>query len=95
MEAAAMRKVLVQRLRRWETMRQEVAALDWAVQQLTPAERLVLQRLVLNRTPNGSREVCDVLDVELSTVYRRKREVLDKLCGLLEMGSEGSAAGGG
>ncbi len=45
---------------------------------LTEEERLILQRLYLNPERGGLQRLCDELDVEQSTIYRRRDEALHR-----------------
>lgn len=70
---------VARRLRQAEAMRRELALVDQALQQLSPAERMVLQLLVVAPEKGNTGRLCQMLDVEKSTVYRWKKQALMKL----------------
>ena len=74
---------LVNRLRALEVLREQVAQLDQALGQLTPSERLIIQKTVLEPGRNHVKVLCQLLDVEVATVYRRREKALKKLEQLL------------
>lgn len=76
------------RLRKAEAMRREVAEVDAALQMLSPAERMVLQMLVVTPERGNTARLCQMLEVEKSTLYRWKKQALKKVKAVLE-GVEG------
>lgn len=79
------RREVILRLRQLEAQRQAVEAMDQALQELTPAERLVLQMLVICPEQHAAQKLCQILCVEQSSVYRRKDRALSKLAKFLEI----------
>ena len=73
--------------------RLQVQEMDIAMQVLTPEERLVIHRMCIAREKGAVPVLCQVLQVEKSSIYRRKDRALKKLAEA--MGSDGSAASGG
>lgn len=71
------------RLRNLQAMRRQVAATDQALQELTPEERLVAQLLLVSPQKGNVQRLCQLLEVEQSTVYRRREQVLKKLNNLI------------
>ena len=72
-------KRIVGRLRELEKMRGAVRTLEVAMEGLTPEERIVLDRFYVRPKPGYIQELCQLLQVEQSTVYRRKNQALQKL----------------
>ena len=73
------REGVLRRLRGLEQLRRQVQEIEAALQVLTPAERLVLDRLVLHPRRGNGQVLCELLGVEYSTVYRYKEKALKKL----------------
>ena len=67
------------RLRSFEEQRRRVREMERALALLTPAERLVLDRLVIHRERGAAQVLCQLLEVEPATVYRYKKQALGKL----------------
>ena len=67
------------RLRSFEEQRRRVREMERALALLTPAERLVLDRLVIHRERGAAQVLCQLLEVETPTVYRYKKQALEKL----------------
>ena len=67
------------RLRSFEEQRRQVREMERALALLTPAERLVLDRLVIHRERGAAQVLCQLLEVEPATVYRYKKQALEKL----------------
>lgn len=62
-----------------EDMRLQAKSLEFAMERLTPEERLVIQMLVFQPRKENLRQLCGLLDLEKSTVYRRRARALEKL----------------
>ena len=77
------RKQMENRLKQLQTMRLQVEAMDKAMQALTPEERLVVERMLIHPAAGSVQELCQILGVEQTSVYRRKYKALDKLIGTL------------
>lgn len=73
------KKEVVRRLRELENMRQAVENMDNALACLTPEERLVVQMLLICPEKGAAQKLCQILSVEESSVYRRKKKALRKL----------------
>ena len=67
------------RLRSFGEQRRQVREMERALALLTPAERLVLDRLVIHRERGAAQVLCQLLEVEPATVYRYKKQALEKL----------------
>ena len=70
---------VIGRLRRMESLQLELQMLQQAMQVLTPEERLVVQMLVIAPERNAADKLCQLLEVERSSVYRRRERALKKL----------------
>lgn len=64
-------------------MRVTVENLDNALSLLTPEERMVAGLLLLHPKRGNIQLVCQQLNVEPATAYRRRRQVIDKLIAAL------------
>ena len=92
------RAFVVQRLREMEELRarvectpsaqgtvcrRQLAAMDRALGVLTPEERLVIQMLDIRREKGNPARLCEILQKEKATVYRKREKALGKLCRVL------------
>ena len=66
-------------LRRLPGMRVQVENLDNALSTLTPEERLIANHLLLYPKRNNIRLVCEMLHLEPTAIYNRRRQILKKL----------------
>ena len=57
----------------------QVQVMDNAMQVLTPEERLVIHRMCIAREKGAVPVLCQILQVEQASVYRRKERALKKL----------------
>ena len=73
------RKRALDWLGRLQVLRVQVEEMESVLQNLTPGERLVLEYLVLQQRPDAVQQLCQMLEVERSTVYRRKDRALGRL----------------
>lgn len=84
---AAYRRTEVQlRLQQVETRQ-----IECALERLTPEERLILTDMLIRPVPMAADHLCEKLNVETATVYRRRQAALRKMAGLL--GEKGSRNG--
>ena len=74
------------RLKSFEEQRRQVREMERALAVLTPAERLVLDRLVIHKERGAAQALCQLLEVEPATVYRYKKQALGKLEKALDNG---------
>lgn len=72
-------KEVIRRLGELDGLRQRVRNLEQAMQVLNPEERLVAERLFIHPAKGNVQILCQELEVEQSTVYRRRESVLKKL----------------
>ena len=81
---------VVRRLRELDAMRCAVQATEQAIQILTPEERLVVDRLYVHPEKGAVQALCELLELEPSSIYRRKDRAVEKLaqvlCGQWELG---------
>lgn len=71
------------RLQTLESARLSVTAVDEALSLLTPEERLIANLLLLHPQRGNVQTVCERLNIEQATVYRRRKQVLQKLTATL------------
>ena len=67
------------RLQTLESTRSSLAAVDTALSLLTPEERLIAHLLLLHPNRGNIQQVCEKLNIEQATAYRRRKQVLQKL----------------
>ena len=60
-------------------MRIAVKNMDNALSMLTPEERILADLLFVHPQKNNILKVCELLNVEYATAYRRRRALLNKL----------------
>ena len=78
------RDEIIARLRQLEKMRLQVEAMDRALAQLTREECNIIATLFLHPQRNNIDYLCEKLEVERTTVYRRRDKALKKLGHILE-----------
>lgn len=81
------KKQVVDRLKSLHAMRLQVEAMDRAMQTLTPEERLVVERMCIHPATGNVDTLCQLLQVEKSSIYRRKDRAVEKLAKALGMDS--------
>ena len=67
------------KLRNMEQTRQELEALEQALGELSPEERLVVEFLFISPERGNVQRLCQILGVEQPSVYRRRDRVLEKI----------------
>ena len=77
------RSEVVRQLRQLESKRFQVAKLDAALEQLTPDEVLLLDSMFLHPIPRAADKMCEMFDIEVSAVYKRRNKALRKLADFL------------
>jgi len=70
---------LLAELQSLPAMRTAVENLDNALSQLTPEERMLAELMIIHPRRNNVQKLCQMLHVEYSTVYRRRKALLKKL----------------
>ena len=73
------RQETVRRLRELDAQRQAVEAMEGALQMLTPEERLVVQMMYICPEKDAVQKLCQLLCLEQTSVYRRRKRALGKL----------------
>ena len=73
------REVVAEKLKNMEALRKELAALEEALGELNPEERLVAEFLIISPQKGNAQRLCEILGVEQSSVYRRRKRVLEKI----------------
>lgn len=71
--------LVLHRLQTLESVRSSVVAVDTALSLLTPEERLIAHLLFLHPKRGNIQLVCEKLNIEQATAYRRRKQVLQKL----------------
>lgn len=69
----------VKRLRELDGLRCAVGITEQALQVLTPEERMVVDRLYIHPQKRAVQELCELLELEPSSIYRRKDSAIEKL----------------
>lgn len=90
---------VVRRLRELDAMRCAVQTTEQAIQVLTPEERLVVDRLYIHPEKGAVQALCELLELEPSSIYRRKDRAVEKLADVFfkrewTSGSDGNAVKG-
>lgn len=75
---------VILRLKGFLEQRRQVQAIEKALQELTPAERIILDRMVMRRRKGAGQELCQLLEVEIATLYRYRARALEKVQEALE-----------
>lgn len=75
---------VIRRLKNFLEQRRQVQAMEKALQELTPAERIILDRMVMRRRKGAGQELCQLLEVEIATLYRYRERALEKIREALE-----------
>ena len=70
---------VLERLQGFLEQRRQVQLMEKTLQELTPAERIILERMVIRPRKNAERELCQLLEMERATVYRYRRQALEKV----------------
>ena len=73
------KKDVIRRLKDFLEQRRQVQALEEALQELTPAERIILDRMVMRRRKGAGQELCQLLEMEIASVYRYRDRALEKV----------------
>ena len=66
-------------LRQLEAMRLQVRRMEDALECLTECEREIIEKMMVEPTPGIGDKLCEILCVEIATVYRRRNKALKKL----------------
>lgn len=78
-------KALLECLRQHHVRRQAVRTVETALEVLTPEERLIAEHLLIAPYKGNIAHIGQMLDIEQSTIYRRKWAVMDKLGEILRI----------
>ncbi len=60
-------------------VRSQLTALESALQVLTPEERLVVEQIFVYPQRGNVNRLCQILEIERTGIYRRKKRALEKL----------------
>ena len=77
------RDEVVKLLRQLPRMRLLVRACEEALEQLTECEREILEKMFIKPVPKASDKICEIYDIEVASVYRRRNKGLKKLADIL------------
>jgi hypothetical protein len=83
MEAAALRRETMRKLQQLEATRQLLARLDQELAQLSPADKLIYQKLILYPEKGNPALLAELLELERPTLYRHRDKLLRTLSTLL------------
>lgn len=70
---------VAERLQNMGQVRQELERLERALGELSPEERLVAEYLLISPVRGNVQRLCEILQVEQSSIYRKKEKVLQKI----------------
>ena len=59
------------------------AQIDWALALLSPRDRMVVQLMDINRERGNGYKLCQMLDCEIATIYKRRNFALAQMCQVL------------
>ena len=79
MAAAAITEATLLRLRQLEEARRQLQQLDEAVALLSPADKLIYHKLILHPERGNAALLCQLLELEIATIYRRRTRLLQQL----------------
>ena len=78
------RSEVIRLLRQLEKTRAWVERMESALDQLTEEEGQVLDIMCIHPLPRASDKLCEMFDIEVSAVYKRRNKALKKLGDFLE-----------
>lgn len=78
------RDEIVRALRQLNKMRSQVERMEDALGQLNECERKIIEKMYIQPTAKASDKLCEMFDIEVATVYRRRNKALQKLGDFLE-----------
>ena len=73
------RDEIIARLRQLEKMRLQVALLEHALEQLDECQREIIEKMYVSPEEKASDKICEMFDIEVASVYRRRNKALKKL----------------
>ena len=73
------RDQVVKWLRQLEIMRLQVEAMDRALECLTECEREIIEKMYICPEAGAPDKICEMFDIEMASVYRRRNKALKKL----------------
>ena len=78
------RDEVVSQLRQLGKMRLQVERIEDALDTLTECEREIIDKMYIHPTARASDKICEMFDIEVATVYRRRNKALKKLGDVLQ-----------
>ena len=82
------RDEVVKRLRRMRPLQIQLTLLEEALECLTECEREIIENMYIRPVPKVADKICEMFDIEVAAVYRRRNKALKKLGDFLNAGSE-------
>lgn len=73
------RDEVIRRLRELNALRARLEAMEAALESLPEDEREIIEKMFITPKRGAGEKLCEMLCVELSTVYRRRNKALKKL----------------
>lgn len=73
------RDTVVAALRRYGKMREEVYRMEEALEELEESQRDIIAKFYINPVPRVAEEICEMFEIDKSTVYRRRDKALKML----------------
>ena len=73
------RDEVVSRLRNMRAMQMQLLLLERAQGQLTECEREIIDKMYINPETKATDKICEMFDIEVAAVYRRRNKALKKL----------------
>jgi len=78
------RDEVIKALRQLPRLRLQVERMENALAELTEEEAHIITTLFVNPKRNGIESLCEMLEIERTSVYRRRNKALKKLGDLLK-----------
>ncbi len=73
------RSEIVKALRQLSKMRLQVAQMEDALEGLSRCEREIIEKMYIKPVAKASDKICEMFDIEVASVYRRRNKALQKL----------------
>lgn len=79
------RDEVVSLLRKLPQMRMQVDLLEQALGSLSECEGAIIDKMIIRPVPRASDQICEMFDIEVAAVYRRRNKALKKLADCLSV----------
>ena len=73
------RDEIIRQLRQLRKMQQLVERMEDALEELNECEREIIERMYIRPVAKASDKICEMFDIEVASVYRRRNKALQKL----------------